>query len=185
MSTNNDIKQGKGGKLIFIVCIVVIIVLLGVVIYLLLNKADVNSSSNDDNGNNTDTPRRSVVVNDDNAEEIVEDLMNREMVPAGYYQVTMNSTWNFSDGSAVSDNAYVENAVSNTNSVYFDVVRSDTEETILASPILPVGAHMDAIKLDQELPAGTYDCVLIYYLLDEDENPVSTVNMGLTIVIQN
>ena len=95
----------------------------------------------------------------------------------------MNSTWNFSSGDVPSENAYVENAEANTNSVYFDVTRTDTEETIFESPILPVGSHLENITLDSNLPAGTYDCLVTYHLLDENDESMSTVKLTLTINI--
>ena len=97
------------------------------------------------------------------------------------YDVTMNSTWNFDSGSDASTNAYVENATSNQNDVYFDVTLADTGETILESPVIPVGSHMDSIKLDKKLDQGTYDCVITYHLLDEEQNSLSTVKLALTI----
>lgn len=166
-------EKRRGGKIVFIVCIAVIIALAGVILYLL----------SDRNGGE-EAPQRDVIVNEENAEEVAAEMVGKERTPVGSYQVTMNSTWNFADASSASENAYVENAEANTNSVYFDVVRSDTGETILESPILPVGAYWDEITLDSKLPAGTYDCVLTYHLLDENDDPISKVNVGLTIVIE-
>lgn len=143
--------------------------LLCILIYFLLHKAD--------------EKKRDVVVNEDNVEEIVSDMM--EGVAPGTYQVTMNSTWYFDNGLVSSNNAYVENAEANENPVYFDIARSDTDETIFKSPIIPVGSHLDDITLDEELPDGTYDCVMTYHLLDNDEETVSTVRVGVKIVIGN
>lgn len=162
-------KKGKGGKVALAVCLVVIVVLLGVVIFLLFRKED-------------EPKRRNVVVNEDNVDEVLESLAEG-YVPAGYYEVTMNSTWNFTSGDAPSENAYVENARTNTNPVYFDVVREDTEETIYESPILPVGSHLDEIVLDTVLEAGTYNCILTYHLLDEEEQDVSTLQVTVQIVV--
>lgn len=173
ISQKKNEKAEKGGKIALILCIVVILVLAGVISYLLLHQSG-----------GEERTKREVVVNEENAEKVAAEMVEKERVPVGSYQVTMNSTWNFADGTAVSDNAYVENAEANTNAVYFDVVRSDTEETILESPILPVGTHLDEITLDSDLAAGSYDCVLTYYLLDDDDEPVSKVNVGLTIVIE-
>lgn len=162
----------KGGKIALIVCIVVIVALLGVVIFLLTRKEE-------------EGPRRNVVVNEDNVAQIIEEMEESERVPQGSYEMTMNSTWHFDNGASASDNAYVENSVTNTNPVYFDIARSDTEETIFESPILPLGSHLDSITLDENLPAGTYDCVMTYHLLDENDESISTVNVSLTIVIEN
>lgn len=156
----------KGGKIAIAVCVVVIVALLGVVVYLLLGKKE-------------EPVRRNVVVNEDNVDELLEQL--EDPVPAGSYEVKMNSTWNFASGDAPSDNAYVENAEANTNSVYFDVTRTDTEETIFESPILPVGSHLENITLDSKLAAGTYDCLVTYHLLDENDESISTVKLTLTI----
>ena len=164
-------KNGKGGKIAFAVCLVVIVVLLGVVVFLLFRGQD-----------EEEPQRRNVVVNEDNVDEVLESL-EEGYVPAGYYEVTMNSTWNFESGDVPSANAYVENAQSNANPVYFDVVRTDTGETIYESPIIPVGSHLNEIKLDTVLEAGTYDCILTYHLLDEEEQDVSTLQLTVQIVI--
>lgn len=168
--SNEDAKneKKKGGKVALVIC-VILIVLLCILIYFLLHK---------DEGE-----KRDVVVNEDNVEQIVSDMM--EGVAPGTYQVTMNSTWYFDDGTASSNNAYVENAEANENPVYFDIARSDTDETIFESPIIPVGSHLDDIKLDKELPDGIYDCVMTYHLLDDNEETVSTVKVGVKIVIGN
>lgn len=174
ISKNSEVRNKKGGKVALVICIVAIITLLGVVIYLLLK-----------NGESDNSTKRNVVVNKQNVEEVISQLTENEKVSGGSYQVTMNGTWNFANGAAASDNAYVENAAANVNSVYFDITRNDTDETIYESPILPVGSHLKEITLDTELPAGTYDCVMKYQLLaDDDESVISSVKVNLTIVIE-
>ena len=44
---------------------------------------------------------------------------------------------------------------------------------------------MDKIKLDKKLKAGTYDCVMTYHLLDENEETISTVRVNVTIIVEN
>ena len=163
----NNISR-KGGKIAVAICILIIAVLLGIIIYLLFGRKE-------------EPVNRNVVVNKDNVEEVLDQL--EDPVPAGSYEVKMNSTWNFVSGNVPSDNAYVENVEANTNSVYFDVTRVDTEETIFESPILPVGSYLDNITLDSNLPAGIYDCLVTYYLLDENGESMSTVKLTLTINI--
>ena len=77
----------------------------------------------------------------------------------------------------------MENSNANKNPVYFEVTRSDTDETIFESPIIPVGSHMEKITLDKKLSAGTHDCVVTYHLLDDDEETISTVRVALTIIV--
>lgn len=164
-------SKGKKGVVIGIVCIVAVIVVATVVLVLFLPK------------NNTDT--RNIVVTPDNVDEILANLQDNEQTQAGQYQVTMNTSWEFENGQSASANAYVENCTANTNDVYFDVVRSDTGETIFQSPIIPIGSHLENITLDTDLPAGSYDCTLTYYLLDESGEPVSKLNLKLDITVNN
>ena len=159
-------NKKKGGRIALIICIIVIAALC-IIIYLLLNKDEDKKE------------RRDVVVNEDNVEEILSDL--GDSVPPGSYQVTMNSTIYI----CFLELFTVENAEANENAVYFDVVRSDTDKTIYESPIIPVGKHLNNIKLDKKLSAGTYDCVMTYHLLDDEEESISTVRVNLEIVIEN
>lgn len=132
-----------------------------------------------------DEPKRNVVINEENVDEIIAEMKEDEFIPPGSYEAKMNSTWYFEDGNSNSENAYVENVVRNTNDVYFDVILSDTEEIIYESPLLPIGSHIENIALDKELEKGTYDCVVIYHLVDEEQNTLSTVRVAVTIVIEN
>lgn len=166
---------GKGGKkTVLVICILAIVVLLALVVYLLATR---NQRKDDEAVN------RNVVVNEENVENVLQELDEKEAVPPGYYEVMMNSTWNFKSGDAPSDNAYVKNAEANTNAVYFDVEREDTGEVVYESPILPVGSHLENITLDSVLEDGTYDCILTYHLLDDENRSVSTLKMTLTLAI--
>lgn len=128
--------------------------------------------------------KRNVVVTPDNVDEI---LSNLKEPPAeqGTYEVKMNTTWNFDKGDAASSNAYVENSTSNTNAVDFDIVLSETGETIFESPIIPVGSHLENITLDKALGQGTHACVLTYHLLDDNGNTTGKLNLNLTIQVEN
>lgn len=164
-------RKIKGGVIVLAICAIIIIALLVTVIYLLAARKE------------EDKPvKRNVVVNEKNVDEVISQLAE-ERTPPGSYQVTMNTTWNFPSGDEPSENAYVKNAEANTNSVYFDVTRSDTEETIYESPIIPVGSWLEDITLDTNLPDGVYNCVITYHLLDDEDKSISTVKLTLTIVV--
>lgn len=169
-------KKGNTGRVLLLVCAVVIIVLLAAVVFLLM-RGNGGAAAEDE------APKRNVVVNEENAEEVAEEILNQKVVAPGTYQVTMNSTWNFQNGASSSDNAYVENSTANTNPVYFDLQLTETEEVIYESPVIPVGSHLDDIRLDTDLDAGTYDCVLTYHLVDEEQNTLSTLRMAVTVVV--
>lgn len=156
----------------------VIIVLLSAVVVLLLGRGDGTV------GKQEEAPKRNVVVNQDNAKDMLKEMEETKHVRPGIYEAKMNSTWHFPDGASPSTDAYVENVRSNTNDVYFDVLLADTEEVILESPIIPLGSHIEDITLDKDLDAGTYDCILVYHLVDKDQNTLSTLRMAITIVIE-
>lgn len=172
---SGNATKKKGGGIIPIVGICCAAVLVGAVAFL------------GQDGKTDDKPddKRNVVINKENLEEVLNEMEKSEFVPIGSYQATMSSDWVFADGKAASDNAYVENVVNNTHAVYFDVMLSDTRERIYASPVLPIGSHLEAITLDKDLDAGTYDCILEYHLVDDEQNTVSTVSFTLTIIVQN
>lgn len=165
-------KRQNGGAVVFLVSVVAVMVFLTIIVIIL-------------KGNEAPADKRNVVVNKDNVEEIVANLADKEKVGGGHYEVTMNSEWTFANGASASENAYVENAVTNTNDVYFDVNLRETGELIYSSPIIPRGGYLENITLDKELTAGTYDCILTYHLVDEEQNTISTLQLTLTIKIES
>jgi methyl coenzyme M reductase alpha subunit len=167
--------MGKGMKVAFISGGVVIVALLVTVIILLVKG----------NGAVRDEVKRNVVVNSNNAEQVAEQLINEQYVAPGYYSTQMSTTWHFATGYAVSEDAYVKNDAGNTNDVFFDVfLASDENEPILQSPVIPRGSEMTDISLEKKLDAGTYDCVMVYHLIDENQNTVSTLRVAFTIIIE-
>ena len=180
-------KQKNKTGMFIIGGLVAVIVLLVVVIVLLIGKW---GRASDDvpvvpNRDAVEEPRRSVVVTQDTAEEVAEDLFQQEYIEPGYYSVSMSTTWHFATGDSVSEDAYVENLAENTNDVYFDIFLADNEdEAIYASPVLPRGSELDEIALDTALPAGTYDCVMVYHLVDEGQNTLAILRIAFTIIVE-
>ena len=173
MESSGNTSNGKRGgiKIVIAIGAVVIVALIGVIVYLVIPKET--------------EEKRNVVVTQDNVEEVIEQMETAEAVEPGYYTVTMNNTWHFADGSAASEDAHVENVVGNTNDVYFDLfLASDEENAIYKSPVIPRGGVLEEIALDKPLEAGTYDCVMIYHLIDEDQNTISTLRVTVTLVIE-
>ena len=187
----SDSGKKGGGKGLIIGGVILIIVLLLVVIILLLTRSKnndvipetqpVSESAVEDNANE----ERSVITAE-NAEEAVTEMLAG--LPANIptsYTVTQNSDWNFPDGVSASSNAYVENDPSNETPVYFDIVVDETGETVYSSPVLELGAKLESIKLDKELPQGTYPCTMTYHLVDDQQNTLTTVSVGVNLVIEN
>jgi len=177
-NSGNNNGQKKGGMALFIILVVVIIALLATVLVLLINNKKKSEQT-------ADAGKRNVVATQGNVEEVVEQMLQEEYIEPGYYSCSMSTTWHFSKGDAESEDAYVQNVKENTNDVYFDVVLADDESHVIyQSPVIPRGAELDKIKLDEKLDAGTYDCVTIYHLVDEEQKSVSTLRVGLTIVVE-
>lgn len=165
-------KRKDNNKKIIIAGIVIIIILLAVLVFLLLR------------GTKDDT-KRNVVVTQDNVEDVAKDMADEEYIQPGYYSASMSTTWHFATGDAVSEDAYVENVEENTNDVYFDLFLADDEEkAILESPVIPRGGELNNIALDTSLSAGTYDCVMVYHLIDDEQNTISTLRVGLQIIVE-
>ena len=92
----------------------------------------------------------------------------------------------FSTGKEASYDAVVENVETNTNDVYFDIVlESDETKVLYKSPVIPRGGRLEEIILDEPLEAGNYECVVIYHLIDENQNTLSTLRIGLTIIVES
>jgi methyl coenzyme M reductase alpha subunit len=167
--------MGKGTRVAFIGGGTVIAALLVTVIVLLVKG----------NGVAKDEVKRNVVVNSNNVEQVAEELIKEEYVAPGYYSTQMSTTWHFATGDSVSEDAYVKNDAGNTNDVYFDVfLESNEDEPILQSPVIPRGSELNEISLEKKLDAGTYDCVMVYHLIDDEQNTVSTLRVAFTIIIE-
>jgi hypothetical protein len=170
--TQNE-KRGGGNKGIVIVALVVIAVLVGVIVYLLMPKEE-------------EEEKRNRLITPDNVDEVIEEMTSEETTPPGYYTVSMNNVWNFADGSSPSENAHVANRVDNENDVYFDLfVAGDEENPIYESPVIPRGSVLEGIALDTPLEAGTYDCVMVYHIIDDEQNTLSTLRVKVTLIIES
>lgn len=164
--------EKKIGKFVILSIVLIIAILVAVIVFLIFKGEEKE-------------PKRNVVVTKDNIEEVADDMMNQEYIEPGYYSTSMSTVWHFSTGDAISEDAYVENLIENTNDVYFDVFLADNEEeAVFKSPVLPRGSELSSIALDTRLSAGTYDGIVVYYLVDEEQNIVSTLRVAITIIIE-
>lgn len=178
MEEEKQKKIRKGGFVFAGIAVVVIIsALIGAVTYLLLLR---NAKPEEE--------RRNVVITPENVESVLQDMEERqtqELVTPESYTVTMRTTWHFAAGDAISEDAAVVNVEENTTAVYFDVVLAEDEEKVIyQSPVIPRGGRLEGIALDESLEAGTHDCVMIYHLVDEEQNTLSTLRVAFTIIVE-
>lgn len=167
-SKESAAKDRKKRKLVLIILVLLLIAAIAVLVFLLTRK---------------DEKERDTVVTEENVEKIKQQL--QEPVEDGYYKTKMSVDWTFEDGKSVSSDAYVANSKDNTRKVYFEVNRSDTNELVYSSPYLPVGTELKEIKLDKDLPAGDYECVLTYHLVDDEDEELTTVSVTVNLHILN
>ena len=173
MRKNSIKKTGISLKtgIIISVASVVFIAMAATIVYLLIEQG----SSKDEKITKKDN--RPTVVSEENVDEVIAAM--DEPVPDGSYEVSMNTKWSF-DGD--SSNAYVENSVNNTRTVYFDVTLADTGELVYSSPYIPVGEKVEKFALSTDLPSGAYDAVVTYHLVDDDKEEVS--NLSVSVAFQ-
>ncbi len=174
-------EKKKGIGILIFFMIFIIVALIATVVILFQKNKEIVATTTTTITEGSPSEKRNVVVNKDNIEEIIAQIAEEDRTPPGNYEVTMSTTWDFADGSAISGNAYVENVEVNTNDVYFDVTLAGTGETIYKSPVIPVGSYLKDIALDAPLGKGSYDSIITYSLLDQEQNVLSTVSVGFVI----
>ncbi len=176
-SSSNNTSMNKTVLIALIAAAVIIIGLLITLIVILVKGTGKTEAVKEE--------KRNVVVSQSNVEEVVDQMALAEYVEPGYYSVSMTNEWHFATGDAVSQDAFVENKEENTNDVFFDVFLADNEdEPILQSPVIPRGSELSNISLDKPLDAGTYDCVMVYHLVDEEQTTISTLRVGIKIIVE-
>ena len=170
----------KKTKILIIILALVIAVMAAVIIVMILKgKEDGGAQAGEEPEN------RNTLITEDNVDDMLEKMANREYVEPGYYNVRMNTEWHYKTGDSESQDSYVANSEMNTSDVYFDIVMAEDESQVLyKSPIIPVGKYINNMKLDRNLGAGTHDCIMIYHLVDENQNTTSTLRVTLKIIIE-
>ncbi len=182
--TSKNANEGKGGNrklliLILIIALLIALITIGVMAFHMINDKPEQSTT-------VEQGARGVVISSENAEQIAEEMANSKPVEPGYYTVAMTTGWHFANGTSVSSDALVKNKPENSHDVYFDLfLADDRENPIYMSPVISLGAELDQIKLDRDLPKGEYQCVMVYHLVDKDQNTVDTLEVAQQVIIEN
>lgn len=181
---NNENKEKGDGKkklLVGIVIAVMAVLLCSIVVMASLlvktNKAGEKAEEP------LEEPRK--VITPDTAEEVIEEILAEDPlsnVPSSY-TVTQNGTWTFKNGFAATEDAYVENDKGNETPIYFDLIVDNTGQKIYSSPILELGAVLESFTLDIPLEQGEYECTVEYHLLDENQETLTTTNIGVKVIV--
>lgn len=181
--SNQKEASGKGRRNIIIIAFVILIAALIVCIVLLLGKQkeEPEPMPGPESGTTNTAVLERGFVEEDNAENIMDEMS--EKVSQGMFECKMTTSWTFDDGKSESPNAYVANVENNLYTLYFDVYEESTNELLYSSPMLPIGTELKNFKLDKELAAGEYDAVVMYTMVDENLEEVSSVGFKVTISI--
>jgi hypothetical protein len=184
-------EEKKDNKAIIIIIILLLIIVIGlaVVIAFLLGRKGNDTPQNDaaSSVNSRRVTQSTTLIEDEESAQSIVDQM-REEVEEGMFECKMSMKWNFDDGKSESRDAYVANSDNNKFPFYFDVRLYDgSDELLYESPIITVGNRIDKIKLDKELPAGTYEAVVMYTLIRdvETQEPVSSAGFVIDIIVDN
>lgn len=124
------------------------------------------------------------VVTPSNVQQMLAEREEEERIPVGSYEVNMNNSWTFRDSKSASKDAYIGNSINNSNIVYFTIALKGETEDFYTSPYIPVGSRMENVTLDCDLAAGKYETILTYHLVDDEYQELSTVSVGLEIIIE-
>lgn len=161
-------EKKRKRKKIIIVVVILLLVVAAVIIYLLSRR-----------------PKN--VLTEENYDQIMEEM--QQQVEEGYFETYMNTDWKFPDGTSKTTNAILGNSPNNKKPIRCEVMLKDTEEVVLSTGVLPVGAEMPPFKLDVDLDAGTYEAVCRVYLLDKEEDgsytDYSNAGFDVTITVEN
>ncbi len=176
-------KNNKAVIIIILLLAVIVLVLVAVIAFLLGRQ---NTPASQDTAASSEQIRQvqdsnRIVLDAQSAQNAVHEM--REAVAEGMFECQMSMTWNFPDGKSESPDAYVANSGLNTHPLYFDVYIDNTDELLYSAPVLPIGSSIANIKLDKELPAGTYQADCHYYLLKDAETQVVSSEAEFVITI--
>ncbi len=112
-------------------------------------------------------------------EEIMAEL-NR-IVEEGMMNISIASVIEFEDGQSEGV-AYIENVPGNRYVMKVDIKLDDTGETVYESGGLKPGNYIEKIKLNKDLPQGTYSATATFHGLDPDTlEEVGTAGAVITL----
>lgn len=184
MSSFKEPKQGNRKNIVIIIVFAILVIALAVCIILLVKRPDVEQSDHPE-PESTISPAAAALERGFVEESVTQDIMSEmaDKVEEGMFECKMTTTWTFEDTDSVSPNAYVANVESNRYTLYFDVYQEGTEELLYSSPMLPVGTEFQEVKLEKDLPAGEYKAVVMYTMVDDNYEEVSSVGFSITISV--
>jgi uncharacterized protein YxeA len=169
-AADEDKKKGsRQTKILIAVIIVLVIVIIGLVVFFFFRSPEKEKEVSD----------KPTLITEDNVDQVIGDLEDDSADTM--FNCRMTYSWSF-NGKKSTD-AYVANTDYNHYPIYFQVRDDDSEEIIYESATIPVGSEVNGITLDKKLSMGTHPATVIYHLVDEDGEEVSTTAFTITIQV--
>lgn len=108
-----------------------------------------------------------------------------KIVEEGMFNISIAGVVDLPNGSSEGE-FRIENSPANKYDMQVTITRRDNGEVIYTSGVLEPNYHVQYARLDEPLPAGTYDCVATFSAIDpETQQEVGQAAAGVTIVVRN
>lgn len=170
----DDDKRGAGFYIGIIIAALALVAALVVGAYLFLNSTQVGESYR--SGKLGQLEGKSEAEIRAELDRIVEEGMFNISISRAVDLPTGNSEGEFR----------IENSPANRYNMQVDINRSDNGELIYSSDILEPNYHIQYAKLDEVLPAGTYNCIATFHALDPaTDEEVGQAACAITIVVRS
>jgi hypothetical protein len=149
--------------------VILVAVIIGLVVFLFLHRGRTEKKKAD----------KPTLITEENADEVIGDLEDDSADTM--FNCRMSYNWSFNGKK--SENAYVANTDYNHYPIYFEVQDDESQDIIYESAMIPVGSEVNGITLEKKLSMGTHPATVIYHLMDEDGEEVSTTSFAITIQV--
>lgn len=171
---DDERKRGAGFYIGIIIAALALVAALVVGAFLFLNSTQVGESYRSGKLGQLDGKSK---------EEIQAEL--DRIVEEGMFNISISRYVSLPTGNSEGE-FRIENSPANRYNMQVDIARSDTGETIYESDILEPNYHIQYAKLDQVLPAGTYDCIATFHALDpETDQEIGQAACAITILVSS
>ncbi len=121
---------------------------------------------------------------DGKSEDEIRAELNK-IVEEGMFNISIAGVVDLPNGSAEGE-FRIENSPANKYDMQVTISRRDNGEVIYTSGVLEPNYHIQYARLDEALPAGTYDCVATFSAIDpETQEEIGQAAAGVTIVVRN
>lgn len=172
-ATAGEIKKDKKNsskKTVALVCVIIVLllVIIGLVLVIFFFKK-----------NKDETVDKPILITKENANEVVGDL--EESSTDTSFNCRMSYNWTVNDKK--SEDAYVANTDYNHYPIYFEVRDDTSQKIIYQSAKIPVGSEIKGITLNQRLEQGIHPATVIYHLIDDKGEEVSSTAFTINIQV--